>query len=75
MIDEVIKANARQSKVESQLSETAGKRADLQQKFDRLFSLLVRVYLKKRDEIASLNSSHQTIMLMMQDRVSLLTWC
>ena len=71
LIAEVIKANASKARVESELSETARKRADLQQKFDRLFSQLMRVYSKKRDEISSLNRSHHTMILMMQDQVSL----
>ena len=71
LIAEVIKANASKRRVESELNETARKRADLQQKFDRLFSQLMRVYSKKQDEISSLNRSHQTMILMMQDQVSL----
>ena len=71
LIAEVIEANASKEIVESELSETARKRADLQQKFNRLFSKLMRVYSKKRDEISSLNRSHQTMILMMQDQVSL----
>ena len=60
LIAEVIKANESKARVESELSETARKRADLQQKFDRLFGQLMRVYSKKRDEI-----------LRMQDQASL----